>query len=246
MARKSGSRQLKRAPAPAFWPIHRKEATWAPMTRPGPHPRNKSLPLILVVRENLGYARTAKEATRIVNSSKVKVDLIVRRDHRFPVGLMDVIQIDGVDQVFRVLPKPGRGLSLSPIEARESGYKLCKIVGKRKVRGGRLEINLHDGRNLLSDVKDTQRGEEFEVGGSVQLTLPIQKVAKYVSFQVGSIGLVTDGKNQGLYGKIVAIAAGSYARPKIAKIETEDKAFETPAHYVMPVGIDVPLVALDR
>src|SRR6266571_3186944 len=63
MARKGGSRQLKREPAPGFWPIKRKERTWAPNTRPGPHSREKSIPLVIVIREILGYARTAKEAT---------------------------------------------------------------------------------------------------------------------------------------------------------------------------------------
>ena len=57
MARKFGPRQLKREPSPGFWPIHRKEYTWAPRTRPGPHPREKSLPLVVIVRESLGLLR---------------------------------------------------------------------------------------------------------------------------------------------------------------------------------------------
>lgn len=246
MARKSGSRQLKRAPAPAFWPIHRKDATWAPMTRPGPHARNRSLPLVLVAREILGFARTSKEAIRIVSSARVKVDHAVRKDHRFPVGLMDVIQIEGMNQAYRVLPKGGSGLALSPIQQTEVGFKLCKIVGKRTIRKGLVQINLHDGRNLLLN-KDDQRGEEeFEVGSSIQLVLPSQRIAKYIPFREGSIGLVTDGKNQGLYGKITSIIPGSYARPSMVRVETAGEAFETPAHYVIPVGMDISLVTLDR
>lgn len=247
MARKSGSRQLKRARAPAFWQIHRKEATWAPMTRTGPHSRDRSLPLVLILREILGYAKTAKEATRIVNSSKVKVDLIVRTDRNFPTGLMDVIQIEGSDQVFRVLPRPGRGLSLFPIDARESERKICKIVQKRMIGRGRVQISLHDGRTLTINPKDFQKAEEkLVVGGAVQLALITQRVERYVPLQQGSIGLVTDGKNQGLYGKIVSITEGSFARPKMAKVEIAGDSFETPADYVLPVGTDSPLVALDR
>ena len=247
MARKSGPRQLKREHAPAFWPIQRKEANWAPMTRPGPHSRSKSLPLILIIRESLGYARTAKEATRIISSSKVKVDHLIRRDRNFPTGLMDVIQIEGIDNVFRVLPKPRRGLSLSPIDPKESEHKLCKIVGKRIIGGGRLQISLHDGRNLTVNPKDFRKGdEEVAVGGAVQLAIPTQRVERYVPLKQGSIGLVTDGKNQGMYGKIASISEASYARPKMAKIETAGDSFETPADYVIPVGTDSPLVAWDR
>ncbi len=246
MARKSGPRQLKRAPAPPFWPLHRKDAAWAPMTRPGPHPRNRSLPLVLVAREILGYARTTKEAIRIISGAKVKVDHVARTDHRFPVGLMDIIQIEGLNQAFRVLPKRGGGLALSPVQEREVGYKLCRIRGKRTVRKGLVQINLHDGRNLIVNVKEGQKAEEAEVGGSIQLTLPAQKIVRYIPLRDGSIGLVTQGKNQGLYGKITKITPGSSARPGMARIETVGEAFETPSHYIMPVGTDAPLLTLDR
>src|SRR5947199_8944316 len=104
MARKSGPRQLKREPAPGFWPIRRKEMASAPMTRPGPHRRDRSLPLVIVIREILGYAGTAKEAIHIISTARVKGDGVVRRDHRSPAGLMDVLQIERSPQTFRVPP----------------------------------------------------------------------------------------------------------------------------------------------
>jgi small subunit ribosomal protein S4e len=248
MARKFGSRQLKREMAPSFWPIHRKEETWATMTHPGPHPRERSLPLVVLLRNTLGYAQTAKEAIRIIHDSKVKVDGIVRRDHRFPAGLMDVVQIAGVDKVFRVLPKPGRGLSLSPIGPEEAGYKLCKITGKKTLSGTKVQVNLHDGRNLLLQSKPpTSKGEEeFSVGGTLQIGVPSQKLMKYIPFQPGSFGLVIDGRNEGLYGKIASISEGSHSRPRIARVETAQESFETPAKYIIPVGTDKSLVSLDR
>ncbi len=247
MARKSGPRQLKRAPSPAFWPIHRKESTWATMTRPGPHPRKRSLPLVLVVRETLGLANTAKESKVIVAHDKVKVDHTIRRDHKFPVGPMDIIEIEGVDRVFRIIPQLGGAVSLSQIQKTETAFKICKIVGKRTSPGGNVQISLHDGRNIVLQPRAFQKDEEeYEVGGSLQLVVPTQKIMKYIPFRKGSIGLVTDGKNQGIYGRIVSITEGSNARPKMAKIESKDQIFETPAHHVMPVGVDSPLVGLER
>ncbi len=248
MARKFGPRQLKREMAPAFWPIHRKEATWAPLTRPGPHPRERSIPLVLLIRNSLGLARSAKEAMRIIRDSKVKVDGVVRTDHRFAVGLMDVVQIQGIGQVFRLLPRPRRGLSLSPVGPEEAGYKLCKITGKRAVAGRKVQVNLHDGRNLL--LRGREQGpkteEEYSVGGALQLALPSQKVLKYVPFQAGALGLVTNGRNEGLYGKITYISVGTHSRPRIARVETVKESFETPAEYIIPIGTDTSLVALER
>src|SRR5436309_15921503 len=112
MARKFGPRQLKREPSPGFWPIHRKEYTWAPRTRPGPYAREKSLPLVIIVRESLGLANIAKEAIRIISAGKVKFNGIVKRDLCFPVGLMDIEQNEGYSQDYRALPKSNRGLVL--------------------------------------------------------------------------------------------------------------------------------------
>ena len=246
MARKSGPRQLKREPAPGFWPIKRKERTWAPSTRPGPHSREKSLPLVIIIREILGYARTAKEAIRIIRTGKVKIDGVVRKDHRFPVGLMDVLQIEGAGQIFRLLPKPNQGLTPTPISEKEAGFKLCKIVGKRNIEGGKIQINLHDGRSLiLPSQGPRQKTEgEFAPGGAMQLGLPKQNMMGVVPFQTGALGLVIDGRNQGIFGKITTITAGTHARPKIVKIETATEAFDTPAEYVIPVGTQASLIGL--
>src|SRR6266571_2936580 len=206
MARKGGSRQLKREPAPGFWPIKRKERTWAPNTRPGPHSREKSLALVIIIREILGYARTAKEATRIINTGKVKIDGVVRKDHRFPVGLMDVLNIEG----------------------------------------GKVQINLHDGRSIIVPSQAPRQKTEggFAPGGAMQIGLPKQNMMGVVPFQTGALGLVIDGRNQGIFGKITTITAGTHARPKIVKIETATEAFDTPAEYVIPVGTQASLVGL--
>lgn len=246
MGRKSGPRQLKREPAPGFWPIQRKRLTWAPRTRPGPHPRERSIPLVLVIREILGYAKISKEAERIINAGNVVVDGVARKDHRFGVGLMDVVRIEGTSQTFRVIPKPNRGMSLSPIGQKEAGYKLCKVVGKRSIEGGKTQLNLHDGRNIVIQPRDSRQKEDDApaVGGALQLTVPDQKLVKYIPFQPGAVGLVIDGRNQGLYGKIISVTPGTHARPKTVKIETATEAFETPEKYVIPVGMETSLVEM--
>jgi len=245
MGRKAGSRQLKREPSPGFWPLHRKEETWAPMTRPGPHAREKSLPLVLLLRDILGYAKTAHEAKRIIDSDHVRVDGVVRRDHRFPVGLMDVVQIEGANQIFRVLPKRGGGLQLTLITENEAKYKLCKVTGKSTVRQGGRQLSLHDGRTLLYGKEQRQKSEQdIRVGSSLQLSIPDQKVIRVISFQPGTIALVTDGRNQGAYGKLAQITPGTYARRKMVRLEAENETFDTPADYVMPIGAEMPIVKL--
>jgi small subunit ribosomal protein S4e len=247
MARKFGPRQLKRQASPGFWPIHRKESTWAPMTRPGPHPRERSIPLNLLIRDMMGYAQTGRDAARIIHNSQVKVDGIIRRDHRFSLGLMDVIHVKGMDQAFRILPKPRRGLSLSPIRAEEEQYKLCRITGKKTLVRGKVQVTLHDGRNLVLEAKPGSKDEmDLKVGGTLQIALPSQRVLKYVPFQEGNLGLVTDGRNEGLFGRITSISPGTHSRPSIARLETSGETFETPTAYIIPIGSDTPMVSLEK
>lgn len=205
-----------------------------------------SLPLVIIIREILGYARTAKEAIRIISTGKVKIDGVVRKDHRFPVGLMDVLEIEGAGQVFRILPKPNRGLTPTPISEKEAGFKLCKIIGKRNIEGGKVQLNLHDGRSIILQSQSPRQKNEAEIipGGAMQIGLPKQNMMGLVPFQTGAIGLVIDGRNQGIFGKISTTTPGTHARPKIVKIETTSASFDTPAEYVIPVGTQASLVGL--
>ena len=247
MARKFGPKQLKRESSPSFWPIHRKEATWAPMTRPGPHPRARSIPLNVILRDMMKWVDGGKQASRIIHDSKVKIDGLTRKDHRRAIGLMDIVQVQGITQAYRLLPKPARGLSLLPIRAEETGYKLCKITGKNTLAGGKIQLSLHDGRNLLLDGKTANNYEKgLHVGGALQIALPSQRVISYVAFQEGNLGLVIDGRNEGLYGRIATISPGTESRPRIARLETTGESFETPSEYIIPIGTDKPLLSLEK
>jgi small subunit ribosomal protein S4e len=100
-----GSRKhLKRFKAPKHWPIHPKENKWTTKPNAGPHAIEESLPLLLIVRDILGVADNAREAKRIINNGEILVDGRARKDYKFPVGFMDVIEIPKTENIYRVLP----------------------------------------------------------------------------------------------------------------------------------------------
>ena len=80
----------------------------------------------------------------------------------------------------------------------------------------------------------------------MQIGFPGQKIMSAVPFQAGALGLVVDGRNQGLMGRIESITPGTHARDKSVRIETASGSFETPAAYVIPVGTNAPLVGVGR
>ena len=226
--------------SPTFWPIHRKEEVWAVRTSPGPHGLIISTPLMVVVRDFLGYAETAKEARTLIKQAKVLVDGKVRRDERYSVGLMDVVELPDADKSFRILPEHGGRFVLHPISGEETGFKLCKIVGKTTVKGGKTQLNLHDGRNLLLQ----DGGETYGVKDTVKLSIPDQEITDHIEYKPGVRAIITGGKSQGEYG----ILMGSGSEPGGKRTATvrnqENEDVRTLAKYIFVVGTEKPVISL--
>ena len=240
MGKKGGRRHLKRKPAPAFWPIHRKEAVWTGKPNPGPHAIAQSLPLTLVLRDMLGLAKTRGEVKTVISQEKVLVDGMVQKEELFPTGLMDVISIRDAEKWYRVLPSE-KGLTLHPISKDEAGVKLCRVEDKTILKGGNVQLNLHDGRNLLIPVKDPNRHEEdvFKTLDTVKITLPSQEVQGRLKMIEGVPAMIVDGKNIGRHGKIVAIEHREGQKRKNSLVTIEDSRgnrFQTTIEYVFVVG----------
>jgi small subunit ribosomal protein S4e len=249
MGRKGGKRHLKRKPAPKFWPIHRKEAVFTVKPRPGPHPFSRCIPLILIVRDILGIAKTRKEAKKIISQGKIWVDGKVRKKERFPAGLMDVISIPEMDRVYRVLPSQ-KGLTLLPIEKKEeAGFKLCRIENKTTIKGGHIQLNLHDGRNLLIRVKDANHPEEdvFETLDTLKVSLPDQEIIGHFKLAKEAPAIIIDGKNIGKSGKIMEIEmrTGQKRRKTLVTIENgSGNRFQTTLDYIFVIGDKEPHISL--
>ena len=249
MGKMGGSKHLKREVSPRFWPIHRKEFHWAVKPRPGAHPVEQCIPLTLVVREILGYARTRREAKQIVSQGKVKVDGKVRRDDHFPTGLMDVISIPEVGRHFRVLPSE-KGLVLHPIDEAETEFKLCRIENKRTIKNGHVQLNLHDGGNILIQVGDPQNREEdvYRSLDTLKIKLKDQSVLEHVKLAKGTFAILTSGKNIGKSGRIITIEeSGLKRRNSLVTIEDEGgERYQTILDYVFTVGDEKPQISLPR
>lgn len=248
MGKKGGRRHLKRKPAPTFWPIHRKEALWTVKPNAGPHRIAQSLPLTLVLRDMLGLAKTRGEAKAIISREKVMVDGSVQKEELFPTGLMDIIFIRDIEKWYRVLPSE-KGLALHPVSKEDAGVKLCRVENKTVLKDGNVQLNLHDGRNLLIRVKDPNRPEEdiFKTLDTVKINLPSQEVQGHFKLKEGVPALIVGGKNIGRHGKIVSVEHREGQKRKNALVTIEDSGgnrFQTTIEYVFVVGDTQPHISL--
>jgi small subunit ribosomal protein S4e len=247
MGKKGGSKHLKRMPAPGFWPIHRKEFQWVVKPKPGPHPIERCLPLLLVVRDMLSFAETRREARVILAEGQVRVDGVTRYEEKFPVGLMDVVEIQTTGKAYRIIPMPRKGLALHPIDGEEKNFKLCKIENKTTVRGGNIQLNLHDGRNILIQVKDPKRPEEdvYKTSDVLKVSIPNQQILGHLPFGEGVLALVTGGKNIGRLGKVMKIERQPGPYPTVVTLQDKNgDQFQTTLDFVFAVGDQQPWITL--
>lgn len=248
MARKGGSTGLKRKPAPKFWPIHRKEFVWVVKPSPGPHSLKNCLPLTIVLRDILKFAKTRKEAKTIVSQGKVYVDGKVRREDDFPVGLMDVISISDIDNHFRIVPSR-KGLILHPISKEESNFKLCRIENKKVVKNGHVQLNLHDGSNILVRIADPKKTQEdtYKALDTVKINLPERQILEQVKMKENDFAIITSGKNIGKHGKIIEIEKTKGKKRTNALVTIEDKKgnrYQTILNFVFAIGEGQPLISM--
>jgi small subunit ribosomal protein S4e len=242
MARKGAKRHLKRLAAPTSWYIPRKTYKWAVRPRAGPHSMGTSIPLIYIVRDYLGYAKTAREARKILNEGKVLVDGKVRKDYKFPVGIMDVISIPETGEHYRVLPNRIGKLILHPISAEEAKIKPLRINNKRMVKGAKVQLNLHDGSNHLVTMAEK---DGFMTAYTVLMKVPEREVVEVLPFDIGAYVFVTQGKNVARKGKVVEVRQFPMGWPDVVTIEDENgEKFDTLKEYAFVVGKDKPQISL--
>ena len=238
MANMGSRKHLKRYKAPKSWPIHPKEKTWTVKPAAGPHAIEDSLSLMVVVRDVLKIADNSREAKTIINSGDILIDGKVKKDYKYPVGLMDIITIPKNETSYRVLLDNKNRLTLLKINNDDADAKLSKIVNKTTIKGGKIQYNLHDGRNLLTD-------GDYKVGDVLSLKLPEQEVQNSFKLEEGATVLVTGGKHTGEIGKISEIIISKTSNPNTVIIENNKKEnFLTLKDYAFVIGGEKPVIDL--
>ena len=229
--------RLKRRAAPRAWTIPRKGTKWVKRPAPGPHAQDQSVPLLLVLRDLRHIAKSAREARLLVQSGAVKVDGKIVVDLARGVGLLDTVSFGApLNEHFRLLKDRRGKLTLVSIPAAEAAIKLGRVRFKHAVRGGRIEVTLHDGRNLL--VPPTS---PYRVGDSLKIQLPTQKVVGHLPLAPGQLAYVAGGSHVGEVARVERIEVLNSPQPNRVHFK---EGFSTVKEYVYIVGEQAPQITL--
>jgi small subunit ribosomal protein S4e len=233
----AGSKKLKRQMAPLFWGITRKDKRFVVTVKPGGHKKNLSIPSAVFVRNTLKLVSTLREAKSVVYGGKVKVDGVIRKSIHHGIGLMDVVELEGVPDIYRLVPKDLTVLKPIKISDAEKTKKLLKVTKKVTIKDKKTQLGFHDGRTLISDV-------EVNVGDTCLVQVPDTKIVDVIKLEKGSQVIVTRGVNAGRIGKILEIQDGTFVLPKRALVDIGDRQIEIPTDLVMTVGKDAPVIQI--
>jgi Ribosomal protein S4E len=239
MARKSGSKVLKRQAAPAFYSVPRKMYPFITRTGPGPHPRNRSYDPVTLMRDILKIAYTREEVLYILRKKRFLVDGVARVEPDFPVGLMDVVEFSATNNAYRMLPAKGSPVHPFPIPQNEKNIKLSQVLRKVTVRGAKVQLGTHDSRTFIVD-----DGSKVSVGDSLLITVPKQEIKEVVPMKKGYLALVIGGRRLGSYGEILEVIEGTFSNPRSVRLSLPEGEVILPISLVMPVGKEKPFVSL--
>ena len=233
----AGSKKLKRQMAPQFWGIGRKDKRFVITVKPGPHKKSDSIPTAVFLRDMLTIVTSLREAKAAIYSGSVKIDGVVRKSLHHAIGLMDVVELKGMPEIYRLVPTEKKLLEPIKINESEKSKKLVRVTTKTTLNKGKLQIGFHDGRSIISDTK-------VSVGDTCLIQIPEVKILEVIKLEIGCQGLVTRGNNAGQIGKIETIEEGTFILPKRVIVTLGDKKIEIPADIIMPIGKEEPIIQL--
>lgn len=233
-----GKNHLLNLNAPKSWKFNRKETKFVARPIPGPHSMDKSLTLTFILRELLKQAKTTKEIKMILTNGEVLVDKKKRTEVKYPVGLMDVLEIPKLEEHYRMILKTDGTLTLISIDNKEADIKLLKVINKTIVKKGKFQITFHDGRNILLDKS------ECKIGDSALFNIKDNKISKWIPLTKESLVYLSAGGHVGSLGKIVDILkTRDLQKPKVI-VEINGKNYITLMSYSFVVGKDKPEISL--
>jgi len=220
---------LKRLNTPKRWNLSKKQTVFIARPRPGSSSKLMSLPLIVVLRDNLKLISTKSEAKSLINEKKIMVNSKPMMDLNYPIGLFDVITIAVINANYRMVLDYKGGLKPIKISEDESSLKLLKLENKKRLKKGQIQLNFSGGKNLISK-------DKVKINDSVLFDLKKNKIVKVLPIKKGSKVLVIKGKHAGEIAVLEGFKEFEDVIKDRAILSNKGVTYQTMKDYVFVVG----------
>ena len=152
---------------------------------------NNAVTVVLAIRDMLKLAKSAKEVRKMIHNRAIKINGREVTDYRQTLQLFNILQ---ADKKYELSLLPTGKYVLVPAKGEN---RLCKVINKRLVGGNKIQLNMHDGTNLVSDKK-------IEVNDSVYLD-SLTKIKDIIKIEKGKSAFIIVGKYSGNEAKIIGV-----------------------------------------
>lgn len=153
-----------------------------------------SVPVVVAVRDMLKLARTTKEVQQMIKQKSLRINGKEVKDYRESIKVFNVLEA-GKSYVLTLMPT-GKFI----FEEASSKERICKVVNKHLFKGKKIQLNLHDGTNILAK-------EKINVHDTIYLNFS-GKITKHIPFEKGKECFIISGGYLGQKGKIESIENG--------------------------------------
>jgi len=199
---------LKRRTIENSWPIARKGTKYLIVPT---HEASKGIPVLVVVRDILHLVKTKKELKGLLKEKGVLVNQKVIREFGYPVTLFDSLSFPHIKKSYKAVLNEKK-IGFEEISEKDAGIRMFRIESKKLLGSKKIQINLSNGRNILSS-------EKMNVGDFVTISLTDNKIVKVSQIEKGSHVVVIKGKYLGSTGKVKNLLEENHE--KVAEIASE-------------------------
>ncbi|MFH1802596.1 MAG: KOW motif-containing protein [archaeon] len=166
-----------------------------------------SVPVVIAVRDMLKIARTTKEVKAMIYQKHLKINGKEVKDHRESIKLFNLFEADKT--YLLTLTVTGK----FTLEETKQKERPCKVINKKVLSGKKIQLNFHEGSNILTDDKKINTQDTVYIGLD-------KKMKKHVQFEKGRDCLIIRGRFLGQKCKIENVK-GNKASVKIKGIDAE-------------------------
>lgn len=234
MASHGSARHLKRQNLSVRTGLPRKGSLWVKKTSAGKHSARESMPLLLLLRDKLSLAETSRQAKKLLSAGDVLIDGFRASALDAPVGLMDLISISKLSKTWRLVVEKGKMQAKEVSGDKASKVKYCRIIGKTLVGKGKVQLNLHDSRNLIIEKEE----DRFKVGDTILVSVPKQELKGFLKMEKGAECLVFKGRHAGKVGTLQEILDREGSKPADARLSSDGKELVTLKDYLFVIDKD--------
>ena len=167
-----------------------------------------------------------------------KVDNKIRRDRKFPVGVMDVVTVAKTNESYRVLYDVKGRFTIVKLKDSEAKFKLLKVK-KRAVGPNKIPyIVTHDSRTIRFPHPEIREGD------TVKFNIEKNQIESWVKNQPGHLCYITGGNNIGRAGQIMHVERHLGGFDIVHIKDANGKTFATRKGNVFVIGEKKSLITL--